>query len=122
MGIKRLEDLGVWQEARKLVREVYILTKDEEFSKDWALRDQVRRAAISIMANIAEGFGRRSNREFMLFLNYASGSAVELKSHFYLALDIEYVTKGEFDKIIEILDSTAKQINGFRKYLKKSER
>ncbi len=79
--IKRFEDIEVWGKARKLVGEIYRVTSREEFQKDYALKEQIRRAAISIMANIAEGYGRRSNQEFANFLNYAHGSAAEVQSH-----------------------------------------
>jgi len=121
MKIKRFEELEVWQAARQLAREVYELTEQQRLGKDWSLKDQMRRAAISIMANIAEGFERESNKDFRLFLNYSSASAAELKSHLYLALDVNYVSEEQFRELTERLDSVAKQIKGFRKYLQNAQ-
>ena len=118
MKIKRFEDLEVWQASRELAREVYVLNEDSRLGKDRSLSDQIRRAAISVMANIAEGFERESSKEFMQFLNYSLASAAELKSHLYLSLDIHYITDREFQQIVDRLDSVARQIKGLRKYLK----
>lgn len=90
------EQIVSWKKARELNKEVYRLTKDSKFSKDFALRDQIRRASISISSNIAEGFGRKSNKEFIYFLNVVQASCYEVKSQLYLALDIEYITESEF--------------------------
>lgn len=93
------EDLKVWQAARELVRLVYQLTSSQKFHKDAALRDQLRRAAVSSMANIAEGFERGSKREFGRFLYMARGSAGEVRSHLYVAKDLDYITLVEFDEL-----------------------
>ncbi len=95
-GDKGFEQIISWRKARELNKEIYRLTKDSKFSKDFALRDQIRRASISISSNIAEGFGRKSNKEFIYFLNVAQASCYEVKSQLYLALDIEYIMESEF--------------------------
>ena len=89
----RFEDIKVWQKARDLSGLVYEITSDGRFSKDFDLRSQIRRSCVSIMANIAEGQGRRSDRDFANFLNISLGSIAETKSHLYLALDLGYLEK-----------------------------
>lgn len=93
------EDLKVWQLARELVRSVYRLTRDVQFGSDQGLRDQIRRAAVSCMANIAEGFERGSNKEFIRFLFMARGSAGEVRSHLYVAGDLGYLNQPDFDRV-----------------------
>lgn len=97
MAVQRFEDIRAWQEARELVREVYALTDGQEFSRDFGLKDQVRRASGSVMANIAEGFERRTRRDFRHLLGIALGSSAEVRSHLYIALDRGYVTQAQFD-------------------------
>ena len=87
MKISRFEDLDCWQQARELTRVTYALTRNSKFSKDYGLRDQMRRASVSIMANVAEGFSRKGDKEFGQFLFVAKSSAAELQSHVYVALD-----------------------------------
>ena len=93
--------MEVWQLARILVREVYEITQKPEFQKDFSLKNQVRRCAVSIMANISEGFERKTQKEFIQFLFIAKGSCGELRSHFYIAFDLEYINK-EFSTIFKI--------------------
>ena len=95
--IQRFEDIQAWQEARKLVKMVYSLTNKESFSKDFGLRDQIRRASVSVMANIAEGFDCESKVEFARFLGIARRSAVEVQSILYAALDVGYINNDEFN-------------------------
>jgi four helix bundle protein len=96
---KRFEDILVWQKSREATKTIYLLTAEGPFCKDFGLSDQLRRASVSIMANIAEGFGRRSDKEFANFLNMAYASAAECQSHLYVALDIEYISKPVFDQL-----------------------
>lgn len=117
MTINRFEDLDAWQKARELARVVYQRTKDGQFSRDYGLRDQMRRAGVSIMANIAEGFSRRSNKEFCQFLFIAKSSAAELQSHAYVALDQAYIEKPDFEKLYDGLDHTSRMISNLIKYL-----
>ena len=117
MTINRFEDLEAWQRARELAQLVYELTKHGNFSRDFGLRDQMRRAGVSIMANIAEGFSRRSNREFCQFLFIAKSSAAELQSHAYVALDQAYIEKSDFEKLYDGLEHTSRMISNLIKYL-----
>ena len=91
--IERFEDLECWKQARKIVNQIYKFTEQKPFANDWALKEQIRRAAISIMSNIAEGSCRRSNKEFLNFLNISLGSLEEVKSQLYIALDQELSPK-----------------------------
>lgn len=117
MKLSRFEDLERWQEARRIVDRVYRVCSASGFRRDFSLVDQTKRAAISIMANIAEGFSRRGNKEFLQFLFIAKSSAAELQSHFYVALDQGYLTKSEFDELYEESDKVQRQISNFIKYL-----
>ena len=116
--VKRFEDLKVWQAARDVVTAVYQLSSTGSFSRDYALRDQIRRAAVSVPSNVAEGFSRHSNKEFIQFLFIAKGSAAEVQSQLYIALDQGYISQGEFDKIYGQMEVVAKQISRFITYLK----
>ena len=95
---RRIEDIQVWQKARQATRMIYELTGNGMFAKDFGLRNQIQRAVVSIMANIAEGFGRRSDKEFANFLNMAHGSVSETQSHLYVALDLGYIDQTSFTK------------------------
>jgi four helix bundle protein len=116
-SLKKFEDLQVWQDARKLVSEIYRITATGQFSKDFGLRDQIRRASVSILSNIAEGFERSGNKEFVHFLFLAKGSAGELRSQLYVALDLKYIRDHEFESFFEISESVARQLSAFIKYL-----
>jgi four helix bundle protein len=99
--IESFEDLRVWQSGIELVKQIYLLTGDGELKKDFGLRDQLRRAAVSIPTNIAEGFERSSRKEYLLFLNIAKGSAGELRSLLRVALDVGYLEKPKHDELRE---------------------
>lgn len=116
------EELPIWREARVLVRLIYDLTKQNDFSKDYGLKDQIQRASVSTMTNIAEGFERRSNKEFCQFLNYAKASSGETRSLLYVALDQNYIAKEQFDSAYEKTVSLSKSIAGFDNYLSQSNR
>ena len=118
--IKRFEDLECWQEARKFVQLIYRLTKKEHFSKDFRLVGQITDSAVSSMANIAEGFHRRSNRDFMRFLDYSRSSVAETVSHSYVALDQHYINEEELDIINTQADTVWKKVNNFIAYLNKT--
>ena len=92
-------------------------SKNSNFSKDFSLCDQIRRASTSIMANIAEGFGRKSKKEFANFLNMAHGSAAEVQCHLYIASDLNYINKEDFTALYEQVDEVSKMIQGFMNYL-----
>ncbi|OGL38307.1 MAG: four helix bundle protein [Candidatus Schekmanbacteria bacterium GWA2_38_11] len=116
--IEKFEDIQVWGKARELNKKIYYITKDHSFSKDYSLRDQIRRSSISIMANIAEGFGRRSRKEFANFLNMAHGSAAEVQCHLYAALDQNYINQKSFNELYAKVEEVSKMIKGFMNYLK----
>ncbi len=115
--INRFEDIEAWKKARVLRNEVYALTRRKECLKDYAFNDQIKRSAISVMLNIAEGFARRSNNEFRQFLYIAHGSVTEVQSALYIALDEEYITKDIFTTLYSLCDETSMMIAGFIKYL-----
>ena len=118
MKITRFEDVEAWKEARKLVRMVYgVINKSSRFRKDFRLVNQVQDAAVSAMSNIPEGFARRSNREFIQFLFISKSSAAEVQSQLYVALDQEYITKDDFEKIYNQAEIVSKMDSGFIKYL-----
>ena len=119
VAIQRFEEIQAWQEARALASMVYDALERPPFKKDLSLGDQLRRAAISVMANIAEGFGSQGNKEFIRFLYIALRSCSELQSHLYLGLDRESVDKEQFDKLFHQSDLVRHLILGFIKYLKK---
>ena len=96
--IERFEDIRAWQEARKLTQQIYALTRNDAFAKDFGLRDQIQRAAVSTMANIAEGFDCDSKVEFGRFLGIARRSTVEVQSLLYTSLDVGYITKEVFQE------------------------
>ena len=117
--IQRFEDIPAWQEARKLVKMIYSITNRELFSRDFGMRDQIRRAAVSVLANIAEGFDCESKAEFARFLGIARRSAVEVQSLLYAALDIEYIDQKEFDLHYEQARKAKALIGGFKRSLTK---
>lgn len=117
MKVKRFEDLECWKEAREIVNRVYRVCSVNGFKRDYTLADQIKRAAISIMANIAEGFSRKGNRELIQFLFIAKASAAELQSHLYTALDQKHIIKSQFDELYAESDKIQRQISNFIKYL-----
>jgi len=118
--MERFEDIEGWQLARELARVVYSLTKGAEFSRDFGLKDQIQRAAGSVMHNIAEGFDGGSNPEFAKFRRYAQRSCTEVQSQLYVALDQQYITQPQFDENYELADKTHAKIGGFIRYLTKN--
>lgn len=118
--IHRFEELEIWKRARALSKRIYDCTKLREFAKDFGLKDQIRRAAISVMSNVAEGFDRSGNREFIQFLTVAKGSGAELRSQLYVALDQAYISAKEFESLSRESEEIGKMITGFIKYLQRS--
>lgn len=118
MKITRFEDLQCWQEGRLLTNKIYEITRGREFRKDIRLSSQIQASATSVMANIAEGFIRRSDKEFVQFLFIAMSSAAEVQSHLYVVLDQGYVDREHFDKIYRQANKTAMLISGLVKYLR----
>ncbi len=120
MQIRNFEDLEIWKESRRLTREIYTLSVAPKFSKDFGLRDQMRRAAVSIMSNIAEGFERGGNQEFVQFLYIAKGSCGEVRSQLYVALDQGYVDQKTADNLLTILKRLSVMIKHLIDHLKRS--
>ena len=117
---KRFEDIDAWQKARQLTKEIYRVTSQKEFSRDFALKDQIRRASVSVMSNIAEGFERSGTGEFTHFLATAKGSAGEVRSQLYVALDQAYITPDVFSTLDLTVTEISKMVAGLMGYLKKS--
>ncbi len=119
--IQRFEDLEVWKKAREISKCVFHLTNKERFSKDFSLKDQIKRASGSVMDNIAEGFERGGNKEFINFLTFSKGSLGEVRSQTYRAFDYGYITNEEFDFLIKESVSLTERLGKFISYLKNSE-
>jgi four helix bundle protein len=119
--INSFEDLIAWQKARIFNQRIYKVSDARSFSNDFALKDQVRRASISIVSNIAEGFERNGNREFVQYLSIAKASNAEVRSHLYIALDLGYVSKNLFEELINLSEEIGKIINGLMHYLQSSD-
>jgi len=119
MQIRKFEQLIAWQKARELTKNIYLLTATERFSRDFGLRDQIQRAAVSIMSNIAEGFERAGKAEFHQFLVIAKGSCAEVRSQLYVALDTGYLTNDQFEKAHAQAEEVGRIIGGLRASLKR---
>jgi four helix bundle protein len=118
--IHRFEDIEGWQMARKLTVDVYQLTLKDAFNRDYGMKDQIRRASVSIMNNIAEGFERGSNKDFAKFLFISRGSAGEVRSLLYIARDLEYISEEEFDQGKEYCCRISGALWGLIQHLKKT--
>ena len=118
--IKRFEDLHAWQSARELVRMVYEDSGQADFGRDFGLKDQIRRAAVSVMSNIAEGFNSGSDAEFIRFLSFSRLSNSEVQSQAYIALDLHYITQERFQILYEKANLIERQVNSLIAYLAKS--
>lgn len=113
-GIERFEDLVAWQKSRGMAAIIYKITGEGNFSKDFALRDQIRRAAVSVMSNIAEGFERKGSKEFHQFLIIAKASCAEVRSQLYIALDVGYINNDVFEDLYKSSVEVSKIISGLR--------
>ncbi|MFS8086869.1 MAG: four helix bundle protein [Acidobacteriota bacterium] len=118
--IKKFEDIESWKRARKLTNQVYEVTAAGKFARDFVLRDQIRRAAVSILSNIAEGFERGGDNEFIQFLAIAKGSCGEARAQLYVALDQGYISLDQFETLLESATEVSQLISGFMKYLRGS--
>lgn len=116
--IKRFEDSKSWQKARVLTHGIYEATREGAFARDFGLRDQIRRATVSVMANIAEGFERDGDQEFIQFLSTAKGSCGEVRSHLYVAMDEGYLEQRQFDALAALAVETSRLLAGFIAYLR----
>ena len=121
MKLTRFEEIESWQRARELTNHIYDATRTEKFSKDFGLRDQISRASVSVMSNIAEGFNSGSRPEFIRFLGYAQRSCSEVQSQLYVALDQGYVNEMLFQTLYELAGKTSTLIGGFIRYLKSTQ-
>lgn len=119
-GFNSFEEIKAWQKARVLANAIYHLTAKGEFSKDFGLKDQIRRSSVSIMANIAEGYGRRTNYDFASFLTIAHGSAAETQSHLYFALDQGYLSQDKFTELYTQTDEVSKMVMALAQHLRKT--
>jgi four helix bundle protein len=113
------EEINSWQKARTLNKKIYLITESNEFKRDFDLARQIRRASVSVSSNIAEGFERNTDREFIHFLYIAKGSAAEVRSQLYLALDLNYITQELFNELLIEIAEISKMLSGFIKYLNK---
>lgn len=120
-GAKGFEELEVWQVARKHCKEIYEVTNQPAVSQDFGFRDQIRRSAVSILSNISEGFERKGEKQFSYFLGIAKGSAGELRSQLYIALDLNYITVAEFEKLSASVTSISKMLYGLMNYIKEKQ-
>lgn len=120
MHVKHFEDLEIWKEAHRLAKEIYRLTSAPKFSKEFNLRGQIQSAAISIMSNIAEGFERAGNQEFSQFLYVAKGSCGEVRSQLYAAIDLEYLSANESERLLISFQRLSSMIGSLINYLKRS--
>jgi len=114
---KRFEDLEIWQRAKDLTNLVYNHSTDGMFARDFGLRDQMRRASVSIMSNIAEGFESQTQAMFIRYLSYAKGSAGELRAQLYIARDQGYIAEDDFNTMFSTAEVCSKQIARFVQYL-----
>ncbi|MBI3938381.1 MAG: four helix bundle protein [Betaproteobacteria bacterium] len=119
-GFKNFEDIESWQIARRLANEIYVISGRGKFSKDFVLRDQMRRASISVLSNIAEGFERGGNAEFIQFLSVAKGSVGEIRAQTYVALDCQYMDQAQFERIHAMATELSRKLAALIAYLRNS--
>jgi four helix bundle protein len=119
--INRFEEILGWQKARELTRQIYSISASAAFGKDWGLRDQIRRAAVSVLSNIAEGYERGGDKEFAHFLTVAKGSVGEIQSQLYVALDQQYLSKSQFEALHDQTLEISRLLSGLTTYLQTSE-
>jgi len=118
---RSFEEIEAWQKARLLTSKIYTESNARKFQRNFGLRDRIRRASVAILSNIAEGFERGGNREFLQFLSIAKGSAGEVKSQLYVALDQSYLSKERFDELFHLADEVSQMIGGLMRYLRSSK-
>jgi four helix bundle protein len=119
-SVERFEDIEAWKKARELTKSIYRLTSVGEFARDFGLRDQIRRASVSVMSNIAEGFERDGDKEFQQFWAMAKGSAGEVKTQLYVALDADFLSQGDFDSLYALANEISRLTSGLIRYLNNS--
>ena len=114
MKVEKFEDLVAWQKARELTKQIYEITKQGAFSKDYGLCDQIRRATVSVMSNLAEGFERGSSSEFHQFIVIAKASCAEVRSQLYVAYDVGHITQNQFDDATKLAEEVSRIIGGLK--------
>lgn len=119
--IEKFEDLIAWQKSKSFAIKIYSATDEGKFAKDFGLRDQIRRASISIVSNIAEGFERKGNKEFLQFLFISLGSVAEVKTQLVISFELNYISKEKFDELNELIIEIQKIIKGLVSYMKESD-
>jgi four helix bundle protein len=115
--ITRFEDIEAWKTARELTRSVYAFTEQGKFAKDFGLKNQIQRASVSVMSNIAEGFESRTQPQFLEYLGRAKASAGEVRCQLYVAIDLQYISQEEFAQVFDLADKSSRQIARFMSYL-----
>lgn len=120
--ITRFEEIEAWKAARELTRYVYMLTHQGRFAQDFGLKDQIQRASVSVMSNIAEGFEGRTQAQFLRYLGLAKASAGEVRCQLYIAMDLGYLPQEGFAKAMDLADKTSRQIARFVGYLDANRR
>lgn len=118
--IKQFEDIESWKKSRELTKSIYQVTLNQGFARDFGLRDQIRKASVSILSNIAEGFERDGDKEFIQFLSMAKGSCGEVRAQLYVAFDQDYIDAGEFTTLSHLAIEISRLLSGFINYLRKS--
>jgi four helix bundle protein len=121
-GITRFEEIEAWKTTRRLTALIYTVSEQSGFAKDFGLKDQIRRASVSAMSNIAEGFESRTDTQFINFLGHAKGSSGEVRSQLYVALDLKYISQEQFAEAYELADKASRQISRFIDYLESHPR
>ena len=117
---KKFEEIEAWRKARELTKRIYKISRTTSFARDFGLKDQIRRASVSIMSNIAEGYDRSGTGEFIQFLATAKGSAAEVKCQLYVALDQSYIDQATFVELTSLATETGNMIGGLMNYLRRS--
>jgi len=115
--ITRFEDIEAWKTARELTKMVYFLTDQGRFANDFGLRNQIQRAAVSVMSNIAEGFESRTQAQFIEYLGHSKAFAGEVRCQLYIAIDLKYLTQEQFKQVFDLADKSSRQIARFMNYL-----
>lgn len=113
-GARKFEDLIAWQKAREMTKLVYETTRQGAFARDFSFSNQMQRAAVSVMSNIAEGFQRNGRAEFLHFLSVARASCAEVRSHLYVALDINYLDESKFEQMMGLAEEAGRLVSGLR--------
>lgn len=119
--ITKIEDLLIWQESRVLVKNIFLITSSDKYSKEFFLKDQIKRSAVSVMSNIAEGYGRGGNKEFIQFLYIANGSLSELKSQLYISFDFNLISEEQLENYLKDVLKIENMIKAFARKIRESD-